>query len=78
MRPQNPQKKHLTKPLFRDIIKVQKTKEIKIMRLVHYGVFNKETNNRVFTHCRKTKAEEFIAKQANPEKFEIRYKWVSI
>ena len=48
------------------------------MRLVHYGVFNKETNNRVYTHCRKDKAEEFIAKQTNPENFEIRYKWVSI
>lgn len=48
------------------------------MRLVHYGVFNKETNSRVYTDCRKSKAEEFIAKQANPENFEIRYKWVSI
>ena len=48
------------------------------MRIVHYSVIEMSTGNRVFTHCRKCKVEEFIAKQTNTEKYKIAYKWVSI
>lgn len=48
------------------------------MRTVLYGVFNKETNERIFTHCLPRKAQEFLESLENKENFEIRHKWVSI
>ena len=47
------------------------------MRTIIYGVFNKETNKRIYTNCRESKCAEFISKQDNKENLEIRYKWMS-
>jgi hypothetical protein len=47
------------------------------MRTIIYGVFNKETNERVYTNCRAQKCMEFIETLENREKFEIRHKWQS-
>ncbi len=48
------------------------------MRTIRYAVFNKETNERIYTDCRYKKCVEKINSMENKEKFEIRYKWVSI
>lgn len=48
------------------------------MRTIIYGVFNKETNKRIYTNCRKSKCIEFIDNQDNKENYEIRHKWFSI
>ena len=48
------------------------------MRLIHYYVINKKTNERIYTNCRGYKAEEFLASLPNKEDYEIRYRWVSI
>ena len=48
------------------------------MRTIIYGVFNKETNERIYTNCRESKCVEFINKQDNKENYEIRHKWFSI
>ena len=48
------------------------------MRLVHYYVINKETGKRVFTHCRRQKAEEFLQSLQDKDSYVIGYKWLSI
>ena len=48
------------------------------MRTVIYGVFNKETNERIYSDCRRNKCEEFINAQDNKENLVIKYKWFSI
>jgi hypothetical protein len=48
------------------------------MRTIIYGVFNKETNKRIYTNIRQSKCEEFINAQDNKANLEIRYKWFSI
>ena len=48
------------------------------MRTIIYKVYNKETNEKVYTDCRKYKCEEFIANNENKENLEIRYRWASI
>lgn len=45
------------------------------MRIIKYAVFNKETNERVFTHCSLRKCEERLAQLGG---YEIRHKWFSI
>lgn len=47
------------------------------MRTIKYGVFNKETNERIYTNYSYTKCEEFIDGQENNEALEIRHKWFS-
>lgn len=53
-------------------------KEINVMRLIHYYVINKETNEKVYTDCREVKAKEFLANLSDKENYRIGYKWVSI
>lgn len=48
------------------------------MRLIHYCVFNKETKKAVYVNCREDKCREHLASLENQDKYEIRYKWVSI
>ena len=48
------------------------------MRIIHYAVFNKETNERIYTDCRKCKCEEVMNKLENKALYEIRSKWRSI
>ena len=48
------------------------------MRTIMYAVFNKETNERIYTNCRLYKCEEFLEAQENKEALEIRHKWFSI
>jgi hypothetical protein len=48
------------------------------MRTIIYGVFNKETNKRIYTNIQRIKCEEFVNAQENKENLEIRYKWTSI
>ena len=48
------------------------------MRTIIYGVFNKETNERIYIDCRRSKCEEFISTQDNKENLVVRYKWFSI
>ena len=55
-----------------------KIKEIKIMRLIHYYVINKETNKATNVGWNRAKAEEIIAAKADPENWVIGYKWRSI
>ena len=47
------------------------------MRLIHYAVFNKTTNERIYTNCDQRKCQEYLDKMPNKENFEIRYKWKS-
>lgn len=48
------------------------------MRTIIYGVFDKETNKRIYTNVRKSKCEEFISAQDDKENLVICYKWISI
>ena len=48
------------------------------MRLIHYAVFNKETNERVYTNCDQAKCQEYLDKMPNKENYIIGYKWLSI
>ena len=48
------------------------------MRLIHYAIFNKITNERVYTNYDQRKCQEYLNKMDNKENFEIRYKWLSI
>ena len=47
------------------------------MRTIIYAVFNKETNERIYSNCRERKCEEFINAHEDKEKLVIRYKWKS-
>lgn len=47
------------------------------MRTIIYSVFDKTTNQRIYTNCRKAKCEEFVEKNENKENLVIRYKWMS-
>ena len=47
------------------------------MRTIIYGVFDKETNKRIYTNIRESKCEEFINAQENKENLVIRYTWRS-
>jgi hypothetical protein len=46
------------------------------MRTIIYGVFNKETNKRVYTNINRYKCEEKVNELG--ANYEIRYKWFSI
>ena len=48
------------------------------MRLIHYSVANKETNEKIYTNCRKEKCVEFLNNLPNKEEFAICYKCLSI
>ena len=48
------------------------------MRIVHYSVINKTTGKKVYTNCRHTKAQEFLATLADTDNHYIGYKWLSI
>ena len=48
------------------------------MRTIIYAIFNKETNERIYTDCRRNKCEEFISMQNNKENLVVKYKWSSI
>lgn len=48
------------------------------MRIIKYAVFNKETNERIFTHCSLRKCEEKLVQLNNENGYEIRHKWFSI
>lgn len=48
------------------------------MRLIHYAIFNKTTNERVYTNCDEAKCQAVLDQMPNKENFEIRYKWLSI
>lgn len=50
---------------------------MKAMRTIIYGVFNKETNKRIYTNSRQSKCEEFINAQENKANLVICYKWFS-
>jgi L-rhamnose mutarotase len=47
------------------------------MRTIKYAIFDKETNERLFTDFSRAKCEEEMEKMEDKEKFEIRYKWFS-
>lgn len=55
---------------------IQKRKGTDDMRIIKYAVFNKETNERVFTNCSLRKCEERLAQLGGG--YEIRHKWLSI
>ena len=57
---------------------VQKRKGTDDMRIIKYAVFNKKTNERIFTHCSLRKCEEKLAQLNNENGYEIRHKWFSI
>lgn len=48
------------------------------MRLIHYTVFNKTTNKRVFTSAYLKDCEREMKAFADKKNYEIRYKFVSI
>lgn len=48
------------------------------MRLMHYAVFNKITNKRVFTSAYLKNCERKMKAFADKENYEIRHKWISI
>lgn len=48
------------------------------MRINLYAIFNKETNERVYTDARRKECEKVLATMDNRENFEIRSKFVSI
>lgn len=54
-----------------------KESEVKKMRIRLYGVFNKKTNERVYTNCDKAQCEKFIAKLDDKENYEVRNKYHS-
>ena len=45
------------------------------MRIILYAIFNKTTNERVYTNCRQSKCQEMLDAMENKENYEIRYKW---
>lgn len=47
------------------------------MRTIIYAIFNKETNERVYTNIDRYKCEKVLNELENKENFEIRYKWRS-
>lgn len=48
------------------------------MRAIFYAVFNKETNERLYTDRSNLECEKFMNTLENKENYEIRYKWFSI
>ena len=48
------------------------------MRTIIYAIFNKETNERIYTNCKQNECEKVLATLDNKENYEIRYKWKSI
>ena len=46
------------------------------MRIIKYAVFNKKTNERVFTNCSLRKCEGRLAQLGDG--YEIRHKWFGI
>ena len=48
------------------------------MRAIHYYVINKEDNKKVYTNCRRAKAEEFKKSLPDKENYVIGYKWLSL
>lgn len=47
------------------------------MRTICYAIFNKKTNERVYTNCEQRKCLEKLNTMENKENFEIRWKWFS-
>lgn len=48
------------------------------MRMMRYYVISKNTNEAIYTHCNRSKCEEFITTLDNKENYAIGYKWLSI
>ena len=48
------------------------------MRTIFYAVFNKETNERLYTNRSSLECEKFMNALENKENYEIRHKWFSI
>lgn len=48
------------------------------MRLKLYAIFNKETNERIFTTAIYGKCEKILETIENSENYEVRHKWTSV
>jgi hypothetical protein len=48
------------------------------MRTIRYYIVNKNTNEAIFTDCRRKACEQTLAKMADKENYTIGYKWLSI
>lgn len=48
------------------------------MRAIHYKIFNKETKKVIYTNISYSKCIKKFNEMENKEKFEIRYKWISL
>ena len=47
------------------------------MRSIMYAVFNKETNERLFTNCGQSRCKEYVDSHPDNGNLVIRYKWFS-
>ena len=47
------------------------------MRTIIYGVFNKETNKRLYIDCRERNCQKYIDNHPEKANLVIRYKWKS-
>ena len=48
------------------------------MRSIMYAIFNKSTNERIYTNCNRSKCEKILNELSKREEYEIRYRWYSI
>ena len=48
------------------------------MRLIHYAVYDKKNEKRIYVHCKESECRKFLEQQDNKEDLIICYKWVSI
>jgi hypothetical protein len=48
------------------------------MRIMMHAIFNKTTNEKVYTNARYSECKKKLSLMDNKEQFEIRYKWMSI
>ena len=48
------------------------------MRTIMYAIFNKNTNERIYTNISLAKCTEELDRMYNKEDYEIRHKWFSI
>ena len=60
------------------IIKIQKGKEIKTMRLIRYYIVNKTAGKAIDTDCRKANLEACLQGLVDKENYTIASKWMSI
>lgn len=48
------------------------------MRLIHYHIINKYTNEKIFTDCRLPKVQEVFGNLESKEEYKIVFQWKSI